>query len=165
MNGGSRRSADLYRLPPLRCSTRKSMRVLLTSSQRYPASVGGFAGCRVFDFLAKGLAELGHEVFYYVPNGAILPPPPGITLLSSPMLDVDVVHVQGSDLFDLLAAKRQPWLRTCHVDFQLKGVSRSIAKSNWIFVSRTLAETYGSSRFVLNGIDPSELIYSETKDD
>lgn len=141
------------------------MRVLLTSSQRYPASVGGFAGCRVFDFLANGLSELGHEVFYYLPQGATLPPPPGIVVLKSPLLDVDIVHVQGSDLFDLLAAKRMPWVRTCHVDLQIKGESRSTAKSNWIFVSRTLAETYGSSRYVRNGIDPSEFIYSEDKQD
>jgi glycosyltransferase involved in cell wall biosynthesis len=141
------------------------MRILLTSSQRYPASVGGFAGCRVFDFLAKGLAELGNEVFYYLPQGAALPPPPGIVALKTPMLDVDIVNVQGSDLFDLLAAKRLPWVRTCHVDLEMKGECRSSAKSNWIFVSRTLAETYGSSRFVRNGIDPSELIYSDSKQD
>ncbi|HEU4390525.1 MAG TPA: glycosyltransferase [Blastocatellia bacterium] len=141
------------------------MRILLTSSQRYPASVGGFAGCRVFDFLAKGLAEQGHEVFYYLPQGAAVPPPHGIIATETPPLDVDIVHVQGSDLFDLLAAQRMPWVRTCHVDLQLKGESRGIAKSNWIFVSRTLAETYGSSRYVRNGIDPSELIYSESKQD
>jgi glycosyltransferase involved in cell wall biosynthesis len=37
--------------------------------------------------------------------------------------------------------------------------------SNWVFVSRSHAEANHSRRFVYNGVDPEELIYSESKDD
>ncbi|HEY7546101.1 MAG TPA: glycosyltransferase, partial [Blastocatellia bacterium] len=39
------------------------------------------------------------------------------------------------------------------------------AGDNWIFVSRTLAYSYGKTRYVLNGIDPSDYVYAEDKDD
>ena len=42
------------------------MRILIQSIHIYPANNGGPGGGRVFDFLAKGLAELGHEVIYYL---------------------------------------------------------------------------------------------------
>jgi glycosyltransferase involved in cell wall biosynthesis len=141
------------------------LRILITSSQPYPASVGGFAGCRIFDFLAKGLAENGHDVFYYLPGGTMVPTPPGVKAVSRPVFDVDIVHVQGRDLHDHPCLRRKPWVRTCHVDLSIKGEDRSVAAPNWIFVSRTLAETYGSNRYVLNGVDPSELIYAEAKHD
>jgi hypothetical protein len=40
-----------------------------------------------------------------------------------------------------------------------------VAANNWIFVSRSHARANGRNRFVYNGIDPQELIYSESKDD
>ena len=36
---------------------------------------------------------------------------------------------------------------------------------NTVFVSQSLAGLYGSSRYVRNGLDPDDYIYSETKDD
>src|SRR4029078_3690397 len=36
---------------------------------------------------------------------------------------------------------------------------------NWVFVSQTLALLHGQDRYVWNGIDPAEYIYSATKDD
>jgi hypothetical protein len=36
------------------------MHILVSSNQKYPASIGGISGGRVFDGLVKGLTELGH---------------------------------------------------------------------------------------------------------
>jgi glycosyltransferase involved in cell wall biosynthesis len=141
------------------------MRVLIASRHRYPASVGGLSGCRLLDYLAKGLSELGHTVFCYLEGGAAIPLPPAINLVSEPVLDVDILHVQDTKLFRKLGAPDRKWIRTCHVDFELKGLDRASARSNWVFVSKTLAQTYGSDRYVLNGIDPAEFIYSEQKQD
>ena len=43
------------------------------------------------------------------------------------------------------------------------GFTQTCPTDNWIFVSRTLARLHGRTRYVLNGIDPSACIYSETK--
>jgi hypothetical protein len=36
------------------------MRMLVSSKQKYPASIGGIGDGRVFDCLVTGLTELGH---------------------------------------------------------------------------------------------------------
>jgi hypothetical protein len=36
------------------------MRILVSSKHKYPASIGGIGGGRVFDCLVKGLTELGY---------------------------------------------------------------------------------------------------------
>jgi glycosyltransferase involved in cell wall biosynthesis len=51
------------------------------------------------------------------------------------------------------------------MDLKARGMERRPATGNWIFVSRTLAQSHDSNRYVLNGLDPSRYIYSETKDD
>ena len=52
-----------------------------------------------------------------------------------------------------------------HLDLRARGRERSQTTENWIFVSRTLALLLGRDRYVWNGIDPAEYIFSETKDD
>jgi glycosyltransferase involved in cell wall biosynthesis len=146
------------------------MRILVDSHHRYPArhypvSHGGIAGARITDNIVKGLTELGHDVFYHLWNGAEESLPQGVTLVSEPVWDVDILHIQGPDSTEPIESHGKPWVRTCHVDLAVRGQSRRYATSNWIFVSRTLAQSYGSERYVLNGIDPSEFIYSETKQD
>ena len=142
------------------------MRVMIASEHRYPAAVGGRSGARLYDNLAKGLAELGHEVFYCLGDGVALPLPRGVRLISSPTWDVDVWHLTGEGaLANEADVRGQPWLRTCHVDFALWNMDRAQARDNWIFVSRTLAETYGRDRYVLNGIDPAEFLFSAEKED
>jgi glycosyltransferase involved in cell wall biosynthesis len=88
--------------------------------------------------------------------------------VSEPRADVDVLHtIAGFD--DELVAKwqsnDQPWVTTCHVDPKSYGQEPTTPTENWIFVSQTLARLNGYDRYVLNGIDPSEYIFSETKDD
>jgi glycosyltransferase involved in cell wall biosynthesis len=58
------------------------------------------------------------------------------------------------------ATHRKPCLLTCHM--QVPGMQ---GDSNLVFVSRTLAAAHGSTRFVLNGIDPADFIFCATKQD
>jgi glycosyltransferase involved in cell wall biosynthesis len=115
------------------------------------------SGHLVVDCVVKGLAELGHEVFYMLGGGAELPLPKGVTLVSQPVENVDIVH-------DLESADK-PWVKTIHLDAGLLGIDPASAPPNWVYVSRALAASWGSGRFVLNGIDPADCHYSEAKDD
>jgi len=155
------------------------MRVLLSSTHRYPAFGESGSGLHpkafpsgssfyIHDLLAQGLGELGHEVFYVLRNGADAPAPTGVTLVSEPVSDAHILHTITFRDEDLIAARQsrgQPWVATCHLDLKARGMERRPVTGNWIFVSRTLAQSHDSNRYVLNGIDPSRYIYSETKDD
>jgi glycosyltransferase involved in cell wall biosynthesis len=155
------------------------MRILLSANHRYPAggqvgtglqptsrSLGGSAF--IHDWLAKGLAELGHEVLYLLPKGSDCPLPRGIQLVSKVVDDVDILHYYNSNWIneaECIARARsaaKPWVVTCHAD---PGASARPVPENWIFVSRTLAGCYNSTRYVMNGIDPEGYIYSESKED
>ena len=153
------------------------MRVLLSSEHRYPAfgevgsgqhprSYPSGSGFWIHDLIAKGLAELGHEVFYLLPNGAQGPMPPGVQLVSQPVWDADILHTISDFDKPLLAewqARDRPWVSTCHIDMRTRGLAQSVSTANWIFVSRTLARLHGRARHVLNGVDPAACIYSDTK--
>jgi glycosyltransferase involved in cell wall biosynthesis len=153
------------------------MRVLLSSEHRYPAfgevgtgqhprSYPSGSGFWIHDLIAKGLAELGHEVFYLLPNGAQGPMPPGVQLVSQPVWDADILHTISDFDKPLLAewqARDRPWVSTCHIDMRTRGLAQSVSTENWIFVSRTLARLHGRARHVLNGVDPAACIYSDTK--
>jgi glycosyltransferase involved in cell wall biosynthesis len=118
----------------------------------------------VTDCLVKGLSELGHEVFYRLHKGAAEPLPVGVTQVSETPPDVDVLHLQDKGLAEEIDTNGVPWVRTIHVDLVMRGVEHRV-RDNWVFVSRTLARSYESERYVLNGIDPAEYVYSETKND
>lgn len=155
------------------------MRVLLSSDHRYPAfgekGVGlhpkafpSGSGFWIHDLLVKGLAELGHDVFYLLRKGADKPLPDGVTLVSEPTPDADILHTidfRDQDLIQERQAINKPWVKTCHLDLRARGRERDQTTENSIFVSRTLAELHGRSRYVLNGIDPAPYIYSESKHD
>ncbi|MBV9924320.1 MAG: glycosyltransferase [Acidobacteria bacterium] len=144
------------------------MKILVWSRHRYPAYADEGCGLRamafpsnsgqfVTDCLVKGLAELGHEVFYLLDGGAARPLPEGVTLVAEASREAEVFHNVESE--------SKPWVRTIHLDAGLLGVERAAAPPNWVYVSRTLAASYGSERFVLNGIDPGVCVYSESKGD
>lgn len=83
------------------------------------------------------------------------------------MLDVDILQLQDIPLTGdngELAAQRIPWVKSFHAPFGNHEVSQ-INKRNWIFVSKSHAESFGCERYVYNGLDPKEFIYSETKED
>ena len=89
------------------------MRVLLSSDHAYPAANGHGSGLHPKDFpsgsgyilqdlLAKGLAELGHEVSYLVrsvrANFSASSVPSGITVVFEPDFNADVLHtISGRD--------------------------------------------------------------------
>ncbi|MEN3371008.1 MAG: hypothetical protein V7609_3151 [Verrucomicrobiota bacterium] len=157
------------------------MRILLWSNQPYgsafthgsgraPREMPSGSGHFVHDTLAKGLAELGHEVFYYSEAGAATPLPAGVRLVDAPPEEMDILHNYSSSrshaaLMDHTRKRGIPWVTTCHLDIKPRGVDRSHAGENWIFVSRTLARLYGRSRFVHNGLDPAAYRYRERKED
>lgn len=157
------------------------MRLLLAASHRYPAFNEHGSGIapreypsgsayHLHDLLARGLAEEGHEVFYYVKKGTEIPMPPGVEFVSRPIPDVELCHAVmvpplALEASEFAAQHRKPCLLTCHLDVRVRGMDPSVAGPNWVFVSRTLAQAHGSKRFVLNGLSPSDYIFSETKED
>jgi glycosyltransferase involved in cell wall biosynthesis len=155
------------------------MRLLLSSDHRFPAFEKVGSGLHpkplpsgssylIHDLLARGLAELGHDVFYLLREGAGQALPNGVTLVSEPVTDADILHTVAYHDDDLIPVKqlgRRPWVTTCHLDLEARGKQRSVTTDNWIFVSRTLAHLHGRGRYVLNGIDPAEYVYSESKAD
>ena len=153
------------------------MRILLAAPHRYPAfdrqgsglepkTYPSGSGYHLHDLLAKGLAEEGHDVFYYVAKGFGAPLPDGVTATYKLPSDVDLFHtpIGPPGFAESVAAtpglERKPAVYTCH----MKEEGRIPAPS-WIYVSRSLAQAYGSNRFVLNGIDPGDHIFSATKQD
>jgi glycosyltransferase involved in cell wall biosynthesis len=165
------------------------MRVLLAATHDYPARSGVGSGLRprrypsgsggaIHDLVGKGLAELGHDVFYLVPHAVEQPPVSGITLIDQPMRDVDLLHTLSDfheDLTNEWQAQGKPWVTTWHMDpnayrelrrtLETGGNERPASRDNWIFVSRTIAQLHGRDRYVRNGIDPGEYSFSEAKDD
>lgn len=138
------------------------MRILITSMSRYPARWGGNGSSRVLDGLAHGLAELGHTVLYCVREGFSMPPPPGV--IASPRdADADLYHFNDYPMYGAPPPPGKPWLRTLHAPYEPEFAH--LISDHFIYVSRAHAQTYGSSRYVWNGIDPGQFIYSETKED
>lgn len=153
------------------------MRILLMTDHEYPAygAVGSGLHPRAFpsgsayhlhDLVAQGLAEEGHEVYYRPGKGAASPLPPGVTLVGDSIPSFDLCHApEGPPTLAERATSFAnlhdvPCLLTCHM---LR--PGAVAGTNWVFVSRSLAAAHGSQRVVLNGINPSDYIYSESKDD
>ncbi len=174
-----KRSEDVDSSFILHPSSLLNMRLLVSSSHRYPALSEVGSGLRpkpfpsgsgylIHDLIVKGLAELGHEVFYLLRKGADKPLPAGVTLVSEPVADADILHTVSDPDEDLIRDRqhaRKPWVMTCHTDIRAIRDERGPITENWIFVSRTLAALHGSDRYVLNGIDPAEYIFSESKGD
>jgi glycosyltransferase involved in cell wall biosynthesis len=155
------------------------MRILLSSNHRYPAypDVGtglhpselpSGSGHHIQDLMAKGLTELGHEVFYLLRKGISKALPSGVTLVSEPLDNADIYHnyaFRDDDVVALMEANGRPWVTTCHLDLRARGRALPVTTANWIYVSQTLARSHGSERWVWNGIDPDDFIFSETKND
>jgi glycosyltransferase involved in cell wall biosynthesis len=155
------------------------MRILLSSEHRYPAFADVGAGPHpkpypsgsgfwIHDLLARGLAELGHDVFYLLRQGAAKPLPPGVQPVPRPVWEADILHTisdRDDELINEWQSRGRPWVSTCHIDMRTRGMAQRPTTDNWIFVSRTLARRHRRERFVLNGVDPNACIYSESKRD
>jgi glycosyltransferase involved in cell wall biosynthesis len=154
------------------------MRIQLAAPHCYPASPSegsglhpkdypSGSGYHLHDLLAKGMAEEGHEVLYYLRKGAAAPPPAGVEFVSEPVGDADIYHApigpagfaEGIEAF--AGARGKSCLLTCHMRVE----DRSTAPAHWIFVSCYLANCHRSERVVLNGIDPADFSFSAAKQD
>lgn len=144
------------------------MRITLVHHTRLP--IKGYGGTeRVVVALARGLVALGHELTIIAPPGTRLPdtrliPVPEKKLRDaahdlSPLVpaDSEIVHA----FFPLRHPPRQPSVWT------LEGTTPAgtVRPANTIYVSGDHAQRHGSDSFVYNGLDPSDFLFRETKDD
>jgi glycosyltransferase involved in cell wall biosynthesis len=139
------------------------MRIYLSSGHRYPAWRYGVAAHVVHDRLARGLAELGHEVRYHVEDFGDEKLPAGVVPVNDLKGDENIIHTNRFPA-DVSPLAKLPWVRSVHSDLLDQGLARDQARPNFIYVSETIARLHASDRFVWNGIDPADFIYSETKD-
>jgi len=140
------------------------MRISFSSYHKYPGSLHGVAAHSVHDNIVKGLCELGHEVWYHLKEQPQVTLPDGAIYSKERRDNADIYHINDGSLEEE-SDKGIPWVRALHSDIRLNGFTLDIAHENWIYVSKTLADLYGSDRYVLNGVDPKDFVYSETKDD
>ncbi|HEU4682198.1 MAG TPA: glycosyltransferase [Gemmatimonadales bacterium] len=144
------------------------MRVALYFHGRLP--VHGYGGTqRVVVWLARGLAELGHQVTLLAPEGSHVPEATLIALDPSEMRrpgfgltrflpdSVDILHAHAP----LSTPPPHPHVFTLHGNL---GGGRS-PPPNTIFVSADHARRHGGTAFVYNGVDPSEFVFSARKSD
>ena len=120
------------------------------------------------DLLAKGLAELGCEVFYYPRSGVAAPLPDGVQMVTELPSSVNVHHMLIDSDEHAFWQKNEllaPRIVSCHIDPRIIDRDWGEITDEWVFVSRSLARSLGKERFVWNGIDPTQYIYSETKQD
>ncbi len=143
------------------------MRIYISTAHAYPGSKSvGFASSTITDLTAKGLGELGHEVLYDLRGHHLIDPlPAGVTLVKDRQFDVDIMHLQDTPLLEPIDTKGIPWVKTFHAPFGSMGMPAGFGKDNIIFVSKSHAVSYGNQRFVYNGIDSNEFIFSEEKED
>jgi glycosyltransferase involved in cell wall biosynthesis len=140
-----------------------AMRIYLSSGHRYPGRRHGVAAHAIHDLLARGLAELGHEVHYDVEVFGDDKLPDEVIWVGGLRGDEDIIHSNRFTAAEIPQAQL-PWVRSVHSDLLEQGLPRDRARPNFVFVSKTIAQLHASDRFVWNGIDPSDFIYSETKD-
>jgi glycosyltransferase involved in cell wall biosynthesis len=88
--------------------------------------------------------------------------PGGIEPVKGVRGDEDILHINHTNTGDI-PRSRLPWVRSVHSDLLDQGLPRDRVKPNFIFVSRTMAHLHQSDRYVLNGLDPADFIYSESK--
>jgi len=120
------------------------------------------ASSAVHDHLARGLGELGHEVRYHLRDATGAKLPDGIVAVSCARGDEDILHINHINVASAPKTQR-PWVRSIHSDLLDQGMPRENTKPNFIYISQTMARLHKTDRFVLNGIDPADFIYSETK--
>jgi glycosyltransferase involved in cell wall biosynthesis len=144
------------------------MHVALYFHGRLP--VRGYGGTqRVVVWLARGLAELGHQVTLLAPSGSSLPEATVVGFdpreLRRPVFDPSRFLPASADILHAHAPLRCPPALP-HV-FTLHGNLGAGRKPlpNTIFLSADHARRHGGTAFVYNGVDPSEFVFRATKDD
>ncbi len=144
------------------------MRITLAHHTRLP--VKGYGGTeRVVVALARGLAELGHEVSLIAPPGTRVPEatlvPVDAAKLRHPEFEVAPLIPVGTEILHAFYPLRRPpdfpWVWT------LEGTTRPgvTRPPNTIFVSADHAARHGSNAFVYNGLDPADFTFQPRKED
>ena len=138
------------------------MKIAQISKYKLPEK--GYGGTsRVIDWLSKALIKLGHTVYLISRKGTNIP---GVELIPTPRnvsdftpyipQDSDIVHFHDTNtLFP-----EKPFIITMHGND-----SNAKFLPNTVFVSQNHASRHKLDRYVYNGIDPSEFIFQEEKDD
>jgi glycosyltransferase involved in cell wall biosynthesis len=141
------------------------MRIALLYHGRLPVEGYGGTG-RVVHWLARGLAELGHEVVLFaapgsrVPEARLVPVDPGRAEHQDfdprPLLPegVEVLHAHRP-----IAVAGIPTLWTLHGT-----AHRSDYPPNMVCLSRDHADRSGAAAFVHNGLDPAEYRFRRDKE-
>jgi glycosyltransferase involved in cell wall biosynthesis len=143
------------------------MRVALFTHSRVPADKYGGTE-RVVVWLARGLAELGHEVFLLAARGSRLPEARVIPLSSRetrrPDFDInrhlppgiDILHDHGV----LAVPAACPSVTTLHGNRK----PGSVVSPTTICLSADHAARHGTAAFVYNGLDPADYRFAAVKD-
>jgi glycosyltransferase involved in cell wall biosynthesis len=129
--------------------------------------VRGYGGTqRVVVWLARGLAEMGHQVTVLAAPGSRLREAPVVELndrdLGRPEFDlsrflpdsVDILHAHSR----LTSAPRFPYVFTLHGNRP-----EGTAGPNTIFLSADHARRHRGTAFVYNGVDPAEYVFRSQK--
>ncbi|PHS04705.1 MAG: glycosyl transferase family 1 [Kordia sp.] len=150
------------------------MRILLSCNHEYPSYKPNGSGKEItkfpsgsnhhqHDLLARGLAEKGHEVYYFVNHTADAISDPGVHLVSTLIDDVDIVHLNArinEEVYRYYKSKSVSVIATNHLY-----VANEIPPFKWVHVSKTTADLYQEKHYVWCGLDPEDYIYKEQKDD
>ncbi len=137
-----------------------------------PLDYGGVE--RVVLWLAKGLVELGHEVWIGAREGSRLPTPIRLLpfragarrvrdLISVLPPGTDIVHFHAPPESEEVDRLPCPWVLTVHGN----GKPGEEFPLNSVFLTQDHASRHGAECFVFNGIDPSEYLFApdtKTKD-
>lgn len=142
------------------------MHIVLYSHSRLPVS--GYGGTqRVVVWLARGLAELGHQVTVLALKGSRIPEARVVELdpgeIRQPGFDLAQVITESVDVLHTHAPVSPP-AGMPHV-FTLHGNRGpgSASSANTIFLSADHARRHGGTAFVYNGVDPSEFLFRPDK--
>src|SRR4051812_78839 len=142
------------------------MHIALYFHGRLP--VRGYGGTqRVIVWLARGLAELGHQVSLLAPEGSRVREANLISLdpgeVHQPDFDLTPFLPPSLDILHAHAPLRRapifPHLFTLHGNLPVG----SPASPNTIYLSADHARRHGGTAFVYNGIDPAESLFTSTK--
>ena len=142
------------------CDKSERMKILIFHPVLLPVSHYGGSE-RVLMWLAKTLAQMGHSVTVFAAHGSIMPTGieciTDLEVLTSKIKEFDLLH--GFSRID----PRLEELASGKVLFTVQGNGQAGERfhKNTVFVSRDHAKRHGSEIFVYNGLDPSELSFSD----
>ncbi len=145
------------------------MHIAIASHHRLP--VTGYGGTeRVVVALVRGLVALGHRVTLIaatgskVPEAHVVEAPP--KRLRDPTLDLVTLCPADADILHAHFPVRRlpggpPFLQTIHGNLK----PGETPPPHSVYLSRNHATRHGATAFVYDGLDPSEFVFRDRKDD